>query len=131
MRKKIQENKKKPKYFVCYTGIFLDNDESLNLSFYLRNLKSQDIFEQKIHKTPYKANFSLKMQINNFAGDILYIEEISKESEFLELAKEKKISGIIHHCPIDNFRMIALNESHKYEKSEDIVISKGTLFSTS
>ena len=82
---KIQENKKKPEYFVCYTGIFLDNDESLNLSFYLRNLKSQDIFEQKIHKTPYKANFSLKMQINNFAGDILYIEEISKESEFLEL----------------------------------------------
>ena len=91
---KTQEVKKNSKYFVCHTGLNLENDERLNYLIYLRNLKSQDIFEQKIHKIPYKANFNLKTQISNFAQDILYIEKISKESEFLELCFVNK-SNII------------------------------------
>ena len=67
----------------------LYNDESLNYLFYLRNLISQDIFEQKIYKTPYKANFNLKIQIKSFVQDIFYIDKISKESEFLELGFSK------------------------------------------
>ena len=36
-----------------------------------------------------------------------------------EYASEEKIGEIIHYCPIDNFRMISLNEKHGYAKIQE------------
>lgn len=38
--------------------------------------------------------------------------------EFYEdYAESKKLSKVINYCPVDNFRMISLNEGHDYTKT--------------
>ncbi|MBT4790699.1 MAG: hypothetical protein HON90_03945 [Halobacteriovoraceae bacterium] len=34
-----------------------------------------------------------------------------------DYAKSKSLTGVLNYCPADNFRMIALNESHGYTKT--------------
>ena len=67
----------------------------------------------------YTKNTGLKMhhQGSGFSHEI---------KEFYEnLAREKKLSKIIHYCRIDNFRMYSLNESHGYRKAEKPVDEEG------
>ncbi len=56
-------------------------------------------------QTPIKINY----QGNGFSH--LIKEEIES------IAKSKKIKEIFNYCAIDNFRMVALNESHGYKKT--------------
>ena len=44
-------------------------------------------------------------------------EKEGKEEFYEEIALEKKIKKIINLCPVDNFRTIALNESHGYSRT--------------
>lgn len=34
-----------------------------------------------------------------------------------EFAKNKNLTEVFNYCPVDNFRMISLNEGHDYEKT--------------
>jgi len=34
-----------------------------------------------------------------------------------EEAKKQQVKKVVNYCPVDNFRMIALNESHGYKKT--------------
>lgn len=43
------------------------------------------------------------------------------------VAKESKVKSIINICAIDNFRMVALNESHGYKKTGNHPENKKTL----
>ena len=55
--------------------------------------------------TPIKINY----QGNGYSHII---------KEFYEqYAKEQKANKVFNYCPIDNFRMISLNEGHNYEKT--------------
>ena len=42
-----------------------------------------------------------------------------------KIAKERGLKHIVHYCRIDNFRMYALNESHKYKKSDKKLGNEG------
>ena len=47
-----------------------------------------------------------------------------KIKEYIEvLARKAKQKDIFHYCAIDNFRMVALNESHGYKKTEKNKVS--------
>lgn len=43
---------------------------------------------------------------------------------FESKAKEFKLKRIIHYCSIDDFRMYSLNESHGYEKIQDLELAQ-------
>jgi len=48
--------------------------------------------------------------------------------EFLEeFACVKKLNEIRHYCRIDNFRMYSLNESHGYEKTQNVLGEDGQI----
>jgi hypothetical protein len=32
-------------------------------------------------------------------------------------AKKAQVNKVVNYCPVDNFRMIALNESHGYKRT--------------
>lgn len=55
--------------------------------------------------TPIKIAF----QGNGFSHKIKNFYE--------EEAKKSQINKVINYCPVDNFRMIALNESHGYKRT--------------
>lgn len=55
--------------------------------------------------TPIKMAF----QGNGFSHQIKNFYEAE--------AKKLQISKVINYCPVDNFRMIALNESHGYKRT--------------
>ncbi len=55
--------------------------------------------------TPIKLNY----QGNGYSHEI---------KEFYEkYAKENNLSFVLNYCPVDNFRMISLNEGHDYHKT--------------
>lgn len=61
--------------------------------------------------TLFTKNTPIKMafQGNGFSHQI---------KEFYEVeAKKMHINKVINYCPVDNFRMIALNESHGYKRT--------------
>lgn len=61
--------------------------------------------------TLYTKNTPIKLthQGNGFSHII---------KEFYEqYAKDNKLNKIINYCPMDNFRMISLNEGHDYKKT--------------
>lgn len=49
------------------------------------------------------------------------------KNEIESLAKNDKIKSIFNYCAIDNFRMVALNESHGYKKTGRNPENKKTL----
>ena len=55
--------------------------------------------------TPIKMAF----QGNGFSHQIKNFYEVE--------AKRQLITRVINYCPVDNFRMIALNESHGYKRT--------------
>lgn len=55
--------------------------------------------------TPIKISF----QGNGFSHQI--------KSFYEDQARKKQLKKVINYCPADNFRMIALNESHGYHKT--------------
>lgn len=61
--------------------------------------------------TLFTKNTPIKMafQGNGFSHQIKQFYE--------EEAKKQKISRVVNYCPVDNFRMIALNESHGYKRT--------------
>ena len=58
--------------------------------------------------TPIKMAF----QGNGFSHQIKNFYE--------EEAKKFQIRNVINYCPVDNFRMIALNESHGYKRTGNV-----------
>ena len=66
-------------------------------------------------QTPVKMSF----QGNGFSHNIReYIEELANEEEVVE---------VFNICAIDNFRMVALNESHGYKKTGKKYLNSKTL----
>lgn len=65
--------------------------------------------------TPLKLDF----QGNGFSHQIKTFYE--------ERAKEAKAKAIVNYSPVDNFRMIALNESHGYQKTGNALDDVGTI----
>lgn len=69
------------------------------------------LFMKEKEGTLYTKNTPIKM---NFQGN--GFSHMIKDF-YEEIAKEKGIHRIINYCPFDNFRMISLNERHKYVKT--------------
>lgn len=61
--------------------------------------------------TLFTKNTPIKMafQGNGFSHQIKNFYEVE--------AKKLQIRKVINYCPVDNFRMIALNESHGYKRT--------------
>jgi len=61
--------------------------------------------------TLYTKNTPIKMafQGNGFSHQI--------KNYYEQEAKKLQMRKVINYCPVDNFRMIALNESHGYKKT--------------
>ncbi len=61
--------------------------------------------------TLFTKNTPIKMafQGNGFSHQIKHFYE--------EEAKKSLINKVVNYCPVDNFRMIALNESHGYKRT--------------
>lgn len=68
-------------------------------------LMKQDSSALLTKNTPIKLAF----QGNGFSHQIKYFYE--------EEAKRLNINKVFNYCPVDNFRMIALNESHGYKRT--------------
>lgn len=68
-------------------------------------LMKQDSSTLLTKNTPIKLAF----QGNGFSHQIKYFYE--------EEAKRLNVNKVINYCPVDNFRMIALNESHGYKRT--------------
>lgn len=69
------------------------------------------VLMKKDGDTLFTKNTPIKMafQGNGFSHQI---------KEFYEQeAKKQQIHRVINYCPVDNFRMIALNESHGYKRT--------------
>jgi hypothetical protein len=66
---------------------------------------------KKDAETLFTKNTPIKMafQGNGFSHQIKNFYE--------EEAKRSHITKVINYCPVDNFRMIALNESHGYKRT--------------
>lgn len=69
------------------------------------------IFMKNDNSTLFTKNTPIKLafQGNGFSHQIKDFYE--REAERLQLQR------VVNYCPIDNFRMIALNESHGYNKT--------------
>ncbi|MAX65956.1 MAG: hypothetical protein QF441_01830 [Bacteriovoracaceae bacterium] len=65
--------------------------------------------------TPIKINF----QGNGFSHKIKDFYE--------EYAKDNNVHKIYNYCPVDNFRMIALNEGHDYEKTGKTLVGNNNM----
>ncbi len=61
--------------------------------------------------TLFSKNTPIKMafQGNGFSHMIKNFYEVE--------AKKAQVSKVVNYCPVDNFRMIALNESHGYKRT--------------
>lgn len=80
------------------------------------------VFLKKKAKTLYLKQTPVKMshQGNGFSHAIReYVEE--------QLASDLKVNNVISIIAIDNFRMVALNESHGYKKTGDFFEGSSTL----
>ena len=69
------------------------------------------VLMKKDGDTLFTKNTPIKMafQGNGFSHQI---------KEFYEVeAKKQQIARVVNYCPVDNFRMIALNESHGYKRT--------------
>ena len=66
---------------------------------------------RKEDDTLFTKNTPIKMafQGNGFSHQIKHFYE--------EEAKKHQIHRVVNYCPVDNFRMIALNESHGYKRT--------------
>jgi predicted GNAT family acetyltransferase len=69
------------------------------------------VLMRKDGDTLFTKNTPIKMafQGNGFSHRIKNFYE--------EEAKKQQIRKVVNYCPVDNFRMIALNESHGYERT--------------
>lgn len=69
------------------------------------------VLMRKDGDTLFTKNTPIKMafQGNGFSHQIKNFYE--------EEAKRQQIRRVINYCPMDNFRMIALNESHGYKRT--------------
>ncbi len=69
------------------------------------------VLMKKDTDTLFTKNTPIKMafQGNGFSHKIKNFYE--------EEAKKQNIRRVINYCPVDNFRMIALNESHGYKRT--------------
>jgi len=69
------------------------------------------VLMKKEGDTLFTKNTPIKMafQGNGFSHQIKNFYE--------EEAKRSQIRRVINYCPVDNFRMIALNESHGYKRT--------------
>jgi predicted GNAT family acetyltransferase len=69
------------------------------------------ILMRKDGDTLFTKNTPIKMafQGNGFSHQIKNFYE--------QEAKKQQIHRVINYCPVDNFRMIALNESHGYKRT--------------
>jgi predicted GNAT family acetyltransferase len=69
------------------------------------------VLMRKDGDTLFTKNTPIKMafQGNGFSHQIKNFYE--------EEAKKQHIRKVINYCPVDNFRMIALNESHGYKRT--------------
>jgi hypothetical protein len=69
------------------------------------------LFLKEEDKTLYTKNTPVKL---NYQGN--GFSHIIKEF-YEEYATDKKLDKLVNYCPVDNFRMIALNEGHDYSKT--------------
>jgi len=69
------------------------------------------LFVKKDGENLLTKNTPLKM---NYQGQ--GYSHIIKEF-YEEYAKENKLGSVYNYCPVDNFRMISLNEGHDYHKT--------------
>lgn len=69
------------------------------------------VLMRKEGDTLFTKNTPIKMafQGNGFSHKIKDFYE--------EEAKRSQISRVVNYCPMDNFRMVALNESHGYKRT--------------
>ena len=69
------------------------------------------VLMRKEDDTLFTKNTPIKMafQGNGFSHQIKHFYE--------EEAKKHQIHRVVNYCPVDNFRMIALNESHEYKRT--------------
>ena len=69
------------------------------------------VLMRKEDDTLFTKNTPIKMafQGNGFSHQIKHFYE--------EEAKKHQIHRVVNYCPVDNFRMIALNESHGYKRT--------------
>jgi predicted GNAT family acetyltransferase len=69
------------------------------------------VLMRKEGDTLFTKNTPIKMafQGNGFSHQIKNFYETE--------AKKQQISKVVNYCPVDNFRMIALNESHGYKRT--------------
>ncbi len=69
------------------------------------------VLMKKDGDTLFTKNTPIKMafQGNGFSHQIKNFYE--------QEAKRLSLTKIVNHCPVDNFRMIALNESHGYKRT--------------
>lgn len=69
------------------------------------------VLMKKDSDTLFTKNTPIKMafQGNGFSHQIKNFYELE--------AKKLQIAKVINYCPVDNFRMIALNESHGYKRT--------------
>lgn len=69
------------------------------------------VLMKKDGDTLFTKNTPIKMafQGNGFSHQIKNFYEIE--------AKKHQIARLVNYCPMDNFRMVALNESHGYKRT--------------
>lgn len=77
-------------------------DDEIIAAFFLKEEKEMLLTKQTPIKLVYQGHG--------------YSHRIKEKIE--EVAKERKYKSIVNICAIDNFRMVALNESHGYRKNK-------------